>query len=236
MPRTIEINGTIISDDEQWIYDWYDVPACSPKKVKDALVEANGEAVTVLVNSGGGDLWAGNEISYALGTYAGTVTVDITGIAASAATVVCCGGDKVRMSAGAQYMIHNVSSYAAGDYNDMDHMSDVLKNANKATSNVYRQKTGLSTNELLKLMNAETWMDADKAVEYGFVDEIIGATEQAKTNPDSFTLQNAAPKCVIITEEQKAEAISAREAGLASEQEKLQKMRNQLNLLKLKEV
>ena len=233
--KTMEISGTIIPNEDQAFYDWFGIEATSPKKVKDALKEADGDDITIAVNSGGGDLWAGNEIAYALSTYAGLVIADITGIAASAATVVCCGADRVRMSPGAQYMIHNVSSFAAGDHNEMDKMSGVLMNADKATSNVYRKKTGLSTKKLLELMNDETWMDADKAVKWGFADEILGVTEQATEKPDSFTLQNLAPKCVILTEEQKAEAKAAlQSAGDTGDSESIRRMQNQLTLLKLK--
>lgn len=232
--KTIEITGTIIPNEDQMFYDWFGVDATSPRKVKNALAEAGGEEVTVEINSGGGDLWAGNEISHALATYAGKVTADITGIAASAATVVACGADHVRMSPGAQYMIHNVSSYAFGDHNEMDKTSGILQNADKATSNVYRMKTGMSTKKLLELMNAETWMDADKAIKYGFVDEIIGGAEQDNKNPDSFTLINAVPHCVILSEEQKAEAKAALQAGENGKDERIRLMQNQLTLLKLK--
>ena len=230
--KIIPITGTIIPSEDQELYDWFGIEAVSPKKVREALIDANGEDVTVAVNSPGGDLWSGNEISYALSTYAGNVTADIMGIAASAATVVCCGADRVRMSPGAQYMIHNVSSFAAGDHNDMDKMSDILQNADKATSNVYRKKTGLSTKKLLYLMNEETWMDADKAIKYGFVDEIIGATAQEEENPDAFTLQNSAPKCKVLTEEQKAQARAAL-TGCTHSEESTRRQR-QLDIMKLK--
>lgn len=230
--KKIEILGTIIPNEDQKIYDWFGIDATSPKKVKAALAEANGDEVTVEINSTGGDLWAGNEISYALETYAGKVTADITGIAASAATVVSCGADHVRMASGAQYMIHNVSSMAYGDYNEMDKMSGILQNANKATSNVYRKKTGMTTKALLALMNEETWMDADKAKKYGFVDEIIGATEQGKENSGSFTLINSAPKCIVLTEEQKAQARAAL-TGCTHSEEHTARQR-QIQILKLK--
>ena len=231
--KTIEILGTIIPNEDQMFYDWFGIDATSPRKVKEALADAAGDEVTVEINSGGGDLWAGNEIAYALEKYAGKVTADIMGIAASAATVVSCGADHVRMAPGAQYMIHNVSSMAYGDYNEMDKMSGILQNANKATSNVYRRKTGLSTKKLLDLMNEETWMDADKAIKYGFVDEIIGATDQGNDkNPESFTLINSAPKCIVLTEEQKAQAQAAL-AGCTHSDEHITRQR-QIQILKLK--
>ena len=170
----IEVKGTIVSNDDKWIYDWFGIGAVSPADVSKRLSEANGQDITIQINSGGGDLFAGNEIYYLISAYPGRKTVDIVGLAASAATVIACAGDTVRAAPGMQYMIHNVSSYQDGDYHAMDHMSGILKNANKSISNIYRLKTGMAEKDLLKLMDNETWMDAVKAKEYGFVDEIIG--------------------------------------------------------------
>ena len=117
---------------------------------------------------------AGNEMAYELGAYKGQTTADISGFCGSAATIVACGAGKVRAYPSTMYMIHNVSSGASGDYHAMEQQSVILQTANKAISNLYRQKTGLSEKELLDLMDRETWMDAATAKEKGFVDEIIG--------------------------------------------------------------
>lgn len=170
----VNVRGTIVANDDKWIYDWFGYESTSPKDIAEALQKANGEDVTVIVNSGGGDVFAGNEISYLISQYRGNTTADIVGIAASIATVICCGADRARATAGAQYMIHNVSGGARGDYHTMDKASAILQNANRTISNTYRLKTGMSEKELLKLMDQETWLDAVKAKEYGFIDEIIG--------------------------------------------------------------
>lgn len=170
----VNVRGTIVANDDKWIYDWFGYEATSPRDIAEALQKANGEDVTIIVNSGGGDVFAGNEINYLISQYRGNTTADIVGIAASIATVICCGADRVRATAGAQYMIHNVSGCARGDYHTMDKTSDILQNANRTISNTYRLKTGMSEKELLKLMDQETWLDAVKAKEYGFIDEIIG--------------------------------------------------------------
>lgn len=172
--QDIEVKGTIVSNDDKWIYDWFGIESVSPKAIAKQLEVANGQDVTIQINSGGGDVFAGNEIYYLIDAYKGRKTIDIVGLAASAATVIACAGDVVRAVPGMQYMIHNVSSEQWGDYRAMDKMSDVLKNANKTIANVYRLKTGMAENDLLKLMNQETWMDAVRAREYGFIDEIIG--------------------------------------------------------------
>ncbi|MBO5032162.1 MAG: Clp protease ClpP [Lachnospiraceae bacterium] len=171
---SINVKGTIVNNDDKWIYDWMGYAAICPKDIAAELEEAGGDDVTLIVNSGGGDVFAGNEINYLISQYKGYTQADIVGIAASIATVICCGADMVRMAAGAQYMIHNVSGSASGDYHDMDKASGILHNANRTISNTYRLKTGMSEKELLALMDRETWMDAVKAKEYGFIDEIIG--------------------------------------------------------------
>lgn len=174
--KTVEIKGTIVPNEDAWIYDWCGYDNTPPAAVKKAIGEAGGDDITFMINSGGGDVFAGIEICYMIQSYAGNTTADIAGLCASIATVIACGADKVRGTAAMQYMIHNVSCGAYGDYNIMDKTSQVLQNANKSISNIYRQKTGMTGDELLRLMDEETWLDADRAKELGFIDEIIGGS------------------------------------------------------------
>lgn len=172
--KKISVKGAIINNDDKWIYDWFDMDATCPKDVERGLNDAAGEPVTVEVNSGGGDMFAGSEMYYLLKNYAGSVTVDIVGFAGSAATIICCGADRVRAVPSAMYMIHNVSTCTSGDYNVMDHTSGMLQTANRAVAQAYMQKTGMAEKDLLKLMDRESWMDVNEAKAKGFVDEIIG--------------------------------------------------------------
>src|SRR5690625_3607625 len=171
--KRIDVKGTIISSSLQWIYDLFDIEATSPQKVIDALATANGDDVEVVINSGGGDVFAGSEIYTELKSYSSNVTVKIVGIAASAASVIAMAGKKVMISPTAQIMIHNVSSITWGDYREMQHESDVLKNWNKSISNAYQIKSGMKEEELLSLMDDETWLNAQQAKEKKFVDEIM---------------------------------------------------------------
>lgn len=173
MAKKINVKGPIVSNSDAWIYEWFGIEATSPQKVNDALEKANGEDIEVEINSGGGSVFAGSEIYTALKSYKGNVIVKIVGLAASAASVIAMAGNKVMMSPTAQIMIHNVSSRAEGDYRDMEHTADVLKNADNTIANAYKIKTGKTQEELLALMDKETWMTADKAKELGFVDEIM---------------------------------------------------------------
>ncbi len=169
----IEVKGPIISSNEQWIYDWFDIEATSPKKVSEVLKKADGEDIIVEINSGGGLVFAGSEIYTILKDYKGNVTVKIVGIAASAASVVAMAGSNVLMSPTAQMMIHNSRGGVDGDYRDMEKGAEILKSINKSISNAYRLKTGLGKEDLLSLMDKETWMTSEEALENGFIDEIM---------------------------------------------------------------
>lgn len=173
MPKTINIKGVIVSDDEKWIYDWFDIAATSPADVNAALEEADGEDVDVIVNSPGGSVYAGNEIYTALKSYKGRSFGKIVGLAASAASFAVLGCDTVAISPPGQIMVHNAWSRVAGDYRDMEHGAEFLRKTNTSIINVYRLKTGKTEDELRAMMDKETWMTAQEALEHGFVDEIM---------------------------------------------------------------
>ena len=169
----VNIKGPIVSNGDYSIYEWFGIEATCPKIVHDAIEKANGEDLEVIINSGGGSVFPASEIYTALRDYAGNVIVKIVGLAASAASVVAMAGTKVLMSPTAQMMIHNVTTYAEGDYRDMEHTAEILKNANDTIANAYRLKSGKTQEELLVLMDDETWMTAQKAKELGLIDEIM---------------------------------------------------------------
>lgn len=168
----IEIKGDIIEDDSQWIYDWIGWSYTTAKNVKNALNDAKGESVTLKINSPGGSVFAASEIYTELRNYKGEVNIEIVGLAASAASVIAMAG-KSKMSPTAQLMVHNVSTYASGDYRDMEHTAEILKNANDTIANAYISKSGMSRDNALELMNKESWLTAAKAKELGLIDEIM---------------------------------------------------------------
>lgn len=170
--KKIYVKGAIISDNLQRIYDWIGIEATSPNKILNALPIDDSD-IEVVVNSGGGDVFGGSEIYTILREYKGNVTVKIVGIAASAASVIAMAGDKILISPTAQVMIHNVSTYGAGDYRDFEHTAEVLKSANKSIANAYKTRTGKTDEELISLMDKETWFNAESAVSNGFADEIM---------------------------------------------------------------
>lgn len=167
----IDIKGTIIPNDHKWVYDLFEMDSTCPRDVQNLIDKANGERLDVYINSGGGDIFAGSEIYSALRAYKGQVYIHVVGFAGSAASVIACAGYSDITPTG-MFMYHNVTGGARGDYHVMDKTSDVLQTANKAICAAYVLKTGKSEKELLAMMDKETWLTAQQAVEYGFIDKI----------------------------------------------------------------
>lgn len=169
----INIRGDIVGNDDKWIYEWFDMDATCPRDVKDILEAAEeNEPIDVLINSGGGSVMAGQEIYSALKENS-RVTIKIQSMAGSAAGVVAMAG-RCLISPVAMIMIHNVSmSGASGDYHDMQKNAEILKQMNTAMASAYTEKSGRPLDEILRLMDRETWLTANQCLEYGFVDEIM---------------------------------------------------------------
>lgn len=165
MERTLFLNGTIAED------SWFDDDV-TPQMFKEELLDGSGN-ITVWINSPGGDCVAAAQIYNMLREYEGKVTVKIDGIVASAASVIAMAGDTVLMSPVSMMMIHNPMTIAFGDSGEMQRANDMLSSVKDSIINAYELKTGLSRVKLAHLMDAETWMDANKAIELGFADEII---------------------------------------------------------------
>lgn len=194
MPKTIDIKGPIITNDDKWIYDWFGVASCCPADIRSQLDEvANDEGVQVVINSSGGDIFAASEIYDMLAESKATIKAIF---AASAASYIACACTSEIVPTG-MLMIHNVSSYAAGDYNDMAHESCVLLKASKAVATAYRLKTGMSEDELIGLMDKETWLTADEAVEKGFIDKVAEYAEKPKEVKFAASLNGLIPDTII---------------------------------------
>lgn len=181
----IDVKGPIINNSEEWIYNFFGEDCTSATRIASELKNANGDDVTVNINSCGGDMFTASEIFQLLNNYDGNVTIKIVGIAASAASVIACAGYS-EIAPTALMMIHNVSSGLYGDNRDHQHEAEVLKKCNKSISNAYRLKTGMAESELLALMNKETWLTAEEAVEKGFCDKIIENKQNSNNANLSF--------------------------------------------------
>ncbi|EAA0280002.1 Clp protease ClpP [Listeria monocytogenes] len=192
--KRIDVKGVIVSNDDKWIYDYFEMDSVSPNDISEGLKDTV-EPVEVVINSGGGNVYAGSEIYSTLKDYEGDVTVKIIGLAASAASVIAMAGSTVKIAPTAQLMIHNVSSMGSGDFRDFQHQSGVLENYNKSIASAYMLKSGKEESEVLEFMNNETWFTAEQAKGHGFVDEIMFA-EQAPKLAASIT-STMLPESVI---------------------------------------
>lgn len=171
--RVLRLEGPIDNDNF-----WGD--EITPAMFREDLEAEDGD-VTVWINSPGGNVFAAAEIYTMLKEYAGAVTVRIASIAASAASVIAMAGDQVQMSPTALLMIHDPSTIAMGNTKDMEKAIETLNEVKESIINAYTAKTGLRHNKVAELMESETWMNAKKALDLGFCDEIL--YEAKKTEP-----------------------------------------------------
>ena len=170
--RTLFLNGTIAEE------SWFDNDV-TPALFKDELMAGSGD-ITVWINSPGGDCVAAAQIYNMLMEYPHNVTVKIDGIAASAASVIAMAGTKVLVSPVSMMMIHNPATIAFGDSSEMQKAISMLDEVKESIINAYEIKTGMSRTKLSHLMDAETWMNANTAVELGFADGILSRPEQTE--------------------------------------------------------
>ena len=179
--RVLRLEGPI--DSESF---WGD--EITPQMFRDELYAEEGD-ITLWINSPGGNVFAAAEIYTMIRDYPGSVTVRIASIAASAASVVAMAGNLVQMSPTALLMIHDPSTIAMGNAKDMEKAITTLNEVKESIINAYAAKTGLSRNRISKLMSDETWLNAKKALELGFADEILFADkpkeDESEEKPDT---------------------------------------------------
>lgn len=175
------IDGPISS--EIW---WGD--EATPQALRDELKKINSNRITVVINSGGGDVWAGLAMYNALRELDAEVTVRVDGLAASIASVIAMAGDKIIMSPGSMMMIHKASAWAGGDADELKKVIEMLEAVEESIVPIYADRTGLDREKIQEMMDAETWMSAEEAVTNGFADEIAKKTEQVVENSFSSTL------------------------------------------------
>ena len=188
--RTLYLEGVIA--EESWFDD--DV---TPAAFKGELFSGSGP-ITVWINSPGGDCIAAAQIYNMLMEYPADVTVKVDGIAASAASVIAMAGTRVLMSPTSLLMIHNPLTVAMGDSEEMRKAIQLLDEVKESIINAYEIKTGLSRTRLSHLMDGETWMNANKALELGFCDEIMYLPEESQTPEASFTFsRRAVTNCLL---------------------------------------
>ena len=214
----IRINGDIVSNDLKMVYDWFDIEATCPADVRGQLeTMPEGEKPEVKINSGGGDAIAGQEI-YSILRARSDVEIEIESIAASAASIIAMAGHCTISPVG-MIMIHNVSTGIYGNHKALEKEADTLRRWDDALASAYVEKTGRPKAEVLRMMEKETWLTAERALELGFVDGITAPAE-AKA---------AAAGCLRVTPEMIAQyqkAMRDKEAREAEKQELLNSLAN----------
>ena len=182
--RILMLNGEI--SNETWFGD-----EITPKEFRGELNSGQGK-VTVWINSPGGDCYAAAQIYNMLMEYSGPVDVHIDGIAASAASVIAMAGNHVAISPVGMMMIHNPATVSIGDEREMKKAMEMLSEVKESIINAYELKTGLPRKQLSNMMNAESWMNAQKALELGFADSILYDGVDEDQEPEGMIFSRAA--------------------------------------------
>lgn len=190
---TLYLEGPI--SDESWYGD-----ETTPQAFRAELKELNTNKLTVVLNSGGGDVWAGLAIYNELRELDAEIVIRVDGLAASIASVIAMAGDKIIMSPGSMMMIHKPSTIVAGNEGDLMKAIEILQTTENSIVPIYENKTGLAKEKIVEMLEAETWMTAEEAVSLGFATELVNndsSSQPAMSFGRSFALSMSASKSSI---------------------------------------
>ena len=228
----IQLRGELWDNDSADIlrfWGWRDITA--PMDIAAALEKANGEDVTVLINSPGGDMTVGGEIRSMFRRYSGKVTALFQGFGASAATLAASGCNEITAEPGALLCYHNPTSGAHGDFHDMAEASEGLLNARDAILEMYTARNGSkSREELIELMDKNIWITPTQAKEYGLVDTIIPLDGAAEADPAAYVAGTSRMR-ITATMREKYQAHVAAMKTAADNEEKANRARARLRAL-----
>lgn len=223
--RTLVLNGQIAEN--SWFGD-----EVTPAIFRDELMKGEGN-ITVWINSPGGDVFAAAQIYNMLMDYKGSVTVRIDGLAASAASVIAMAGTTVEMSPVGMLMIHNPSTAVIGNTKEMQAAIQMLDEVKESILNAYELKTGRPRQQLSDLMDAESWMNAKKAVELGFADKILFANEDEEKQSEGVEAMLFSQRAVTnsLIDKIKAQSLKFVKAAKPETRVSADALRSRLNLL-----
>lgn len=153
--------------------DWWTGEGVTSKRIAGTLRAIGERDVVVNVNSPGGDMFEGVAIYNMLREHKGKVTVNVLGIAASAASIIAMAGDEIRIGRPSFLMIHNCWCMAAGNRHDFAEMAEYMEPFDAAMADVYEARTGLPSKEIQVLMDKETWIGGSAAVDKGWADALL---------------------------------------------------------------
>jgi len=176
--KRIDIKGAIIPNDYKWYYDYLEMDSTTPKDIYNVLGGAADEPLEVYINSPGGVIDVGSEIYTMLRSHKGEVKMYIVGEACSAASIIAMARS-CKMAPTALMMVHCVSTGTQGNHSDFEKTAEILRTADDALANAYVIKSGMSKEEALLMMEKETWLTANQALEKGLIDGIMFEEENA---------------------------------------------------------
>lgn len=200
---------------EIWIYeqigeDFWSGGGTTAKNFQKELSGIKASQIDLHINSPGGEVFDGVAIYNLLKQHPATITTYIDGLAASIASVIALAGDRILMAENALYMIHNPYGIVRGDANDMRAFADTLEKIGGTMLGVYSGKSGKAEEDIRPKMDAETWMTAAEALEFGFIDEISGKMDMAACAKFVPVMEKAGFKCVPAEVGAKKERHTAR--------------------------
>lgn len=198
----VRIGGQVVTDDNARMYRrWGYNDVCCPNDIREALESPEDEEGLIFeLNSGGGSVFAGYEMYTLLRNAGRKVTVEIQSIAASAASVLAAGAERVLISPVASIMIHRASTWADGNEGDMEQAAQMLRTIDQGILNAYEAKCGWKTDRgtLEEMMKEETFMTAQEAVNLGFADGILWEQEDPDTRLTNSAVAMAGGMAAIM--------------------------------------
>ena len=208
----LTLSGVVAKDS---IFD-HDGDLINMKTISDSLNSIGNRKLLIKLNSYGGDAFEGIEIYNYLKSLKNKVVVEVTSIAASAASIIAMGADEIRMSNGSQLMIHEASTFAVGTKSEMQKTLNALKSMDNSIVDIYHEKTGLDKTEILQLMEEETWFTSEEAVKYKFADNVI--TTKGGDSVGKHTKNDIAKRIVaMLNEEEEVEEVETEEADYSEQ-------------------
>ena len=201
----LTLSGVVAKDS---IFD-YDGDLINMKTISDSLESIGNRKLLIKLNSYGGDAFEGIEIYNYLKSLKNKVVVEVTSIAASAASIIAMGADEIRMSNGSQLMIHEASTFAVGTKSEMQKTLNALKSMDNSIVDIYHERTGLDKTEILQLMEEETWFTSEEAVKYKFADNVI--TTKGGDTVAKHTKNDIAKRIVAMLNEEEVEETEVEE-------------------------
>lgn len=229
MKHRFDLRGVMIPNDYKWYYDWFREDSTCPADLKKIMdIFQPGDELEVYINSPGGVIDVGSEIYTMLRSHAVDTKIYITGEACSAASIVAMAA-YCEMSPTALLMVHCVSSTASGNHNAMEKTAEVLRTADQALCGAYVAKAGMSQEEALAMMEHETWLTAQQALDRGLIDKVMF---EDSTTPDMLV---AGPLFALPTDVQmeKARAMIHQNESSGNSPDVLL-LQTKLNYMKLK--